>query len=296
MRTASRAGAVLAVLIASCAFAAAAGAVERVEDGGFETRTVCGTTCANEAWSRAGERVSFCNDTCFGSAAQGTHYAQFGGGTAFPDEFYPSFFLRGRLEQRIDIPAGPASLAFDYLFENSAGFAEFFVRLDGKQLFATSSPQQPAEKYIYKNFDVSSHAGAGKHDLEFEFACVNTCTRISLDDVSLDAADASAPPSPSGNPSASITARCRGRTATIVGAGGTLIGTPGPDVIVGSKKSDAIKAKGGDDLVCAGAGTDKIQGGAGVDILLGQMGRDLLNGGPAADILLGGPGRDTERP
>jgi RTX calcium-binding nonapeptide repeat (4 copies) len=298
MRTARRVGAVFAILVASCAHVAGAGAVERVADGSFEARTVCGTACANEAWSRTGERVSFCKtgSFCSGKASKGAYYAQFGGGTAFPDEGYPAFFLRGRFEQRIDVPAGPASLAFDYLFENSAGFAEFFVRLDGVQLFATSSPQQPVEKFVHKVFDVSSHAGVGKHDLEFEFACVNTCTRISLDEVSLDAADPPPPPQPPGSPSSPITATCRGRTATIVGAGGTLTGTPGPDVIVGSQKPETIKAKGGDDLVCAGGGPDKVHGGPGVDILLGQKGRDLLNGGPAADVLLGGPGRDAEKP
>jgi opacity protein-like surface antigen len=295
MRMARRAGVVCAVLIASCACAASAAAVERVGDGGFETRTVCGATCVNEAWSRTGERVFFCDpNKCSGSASKGTHYAQFGGGAAFPDEEYPTFFLRGRLEQRIDVPAGPASLGFDYLFENSAGFAEFFVRLDGVQVFETRSSQQPNEKFIRKTFDVSSHAGAGKHDLEFEFACVNTCTPISLDEVSVDAVDPPAPPQPPVGPS--ITATCRSRTATMVGAGGTLTGTAGPDVIVGSAKPEVIKAMGGDDLVCAGGGSDKVQGGAGVDVLLGQKGRDLLNGGAGVDVLLGGPGRDNEKP
>lgn len=297
MRTARRVGAVVGALIASCACAAGAAAGERVEDGGFETRTVCAPGCANGAWSRTGERVFFCNpDTCPGSASKGTHYAQFGGGAAFPEENDPAFFLRGRLEQRIDIPAGPASLAFDYLFQSSAGFGELLVRLDGVQVFDTRSSQQPNEKFIRKTFDVSSQAGAGKHDLEFEFACVNTCTRISLDEVSVDATDPPAPPSPKPSGSQPITATCRGRTATIVGAGGTLTGTAGPDVIVGSEKPEVIKAMGGDDLVCAGGGADKVQGGPGVDILLGQKGRDFLNGGPGVDVLLGGPGRDNEKP
>jgi RTX calcium-binding nonapeptide repeat (4 copies) len=296
MRTVRRVGAVVGALIASSVCVASAAAVERVDDGGFETRTVCGPACANGAWSRTGERVFFCDpNKCSGSASKGTHYAQFGGGAAFPDENDPLFSLRGRLEQRVDIPAGPASLGFDYLFQASAGFAELFVRLDGVQIFETRSSQQPNEKFIRKTFDVSSHAGAGKHDLEFEFACVNTCTRISLDEVSVDAVDPPAPP-PKPPVGPSITATCRGRTATILGAGGTLTGTAGPDVIVGSAKPEVIKAMGGDDLVCAGGGPDKVQGGPGVDILLGQKGRDLLNGGAGVDILLGGPGRDNEKP
>jgi Ca2+-binding RTX toxin-like protein len=37
-----------------------------------------------------------------------------------------------------------------------------------------------------------------------------------------------------------------------------LVGTPGPDVIVGLDGNDDIAAQRGDDLVCAGAGNDRI--------------------------------------
>jgi len=294
MRTGSRLGVALAVVFAAAAFPAGAGAVERVNDGSFEARTVCGTECTNDAWARTGERVFFCEPgKCSGGPASGTHWVQFGGGTAYYEEFTQPFFLRGQLTQRVDFPAGPASLRYAYRVVNSAGFGELVVRLDGAQIFAIKEAT-PGEQFVKGSRDVSSYAGPGKHDLRFEFVCSGTCTLIYLDDVSLDAPDPPLPQTPTGSTPSS--AKCRGRAATIVGAGGTLSGTPGPDVIVGSAKAETIKAKAGDDLVCAGGGPDRISGGPGVDILAGQKGRDRLNGGPGADILLGGPGRDTEHP
>ncbi|MGH3371625.1 MAG: DUF7507 domain-containing protein, partial [Nocardioidaceae bacterium] len=55
-----------------------------------------------------------------------------------------------------------------------------------------------------------------------------------------------APPPPS----------CAGRTATIVdpagGRSGTIVGTPGRDVILALGGNDTIRSGGGDDLICAG--------------------------------------------
>jgi hypothetical protein len=86
--------------------------------------------------------------------------------------------------------------------------------------------------------------------------------------------------------------KCKGRDATVVGAGGFVRGTTGPDVIVGSDNRDVIRARGGKDLVCAGAGDDKLMGGPGDDRLRGEAGDDRLIGGSGKDRLKGGPGED----
>lgn len=83
-------------------------------------------------------------------------------------------------------------------------------------------------------------------------------------------------------------------------ARGTIIGTPGKDVLVGTPGRDVIVARGGDDivfggdgddLICGGDGDDSLDGGSGRDILLGGPGNDLLIG-TARDVLIGGDGVD----
>lgn len=86
-------------------------------------------------------------------------------------------------------------------------------------------------------------------------------------------------------------ARCFGETATITGAG-TIQGTPGDDVIVGSRGRDVIDGRGGNDLICGGGGKDKLTGGDGDDSLDGGGGNDRLIGGDGDDLLLGKGGRD----
>jgi Ca2+-binding RTX toxin-like protein len=68
---------------------------------------------------------------------------------------------------------------------------------------------------------------------------------------------------------------CMGEPATIVADGGPIMGTGGPDVIVGSASPDEIDPRGGRDLVCAlgsdddvrddDAVRDRVQMGAGTD-------------------------------
>jgi Ca2+-binding RTX toxin-like protein len=92
---------------------------------------------------------------------------------------------------------------------------------------------------------------------------------------------------------------------------GTLRGTGGRDVIVGTRAADHISSGGGNDLVCGlgasdsitgnggsdrligGPGDDTLAGGAGIDTLQGRDGNDVLTGGAQADRFMGGPGTDT---
>jgi hypothetical protein len=63
----------------------------------------------------------------------------------------------------------------------------------------------------------------------------------------------------------------------------TVLGTDGPDILVG----EATK-----DLICGLAGDDQIDGGEGDDAILGGEGNDRLTGGPGADCMFGQGGED----
>jgi Ca2+-binding RTX toxin-like protein len=83
---------------------------------------------------------------------------------------------------------------------------------------------------------------------------------------------------------------CLGKSATITGSG-SLSGTAGNDVIVGSESADAIDSKGGNDLICGLGGDDVLIGGLGTDQIDAGSGDDQLVG----DVSAGGsqaPGSD----
>ncbi len=86
---------------------------------------------------------------------------------------------------------------------------------------------------------------------------------------------------------------CFGRSATIVVSEGERTrGTPGNDVIVGTRAADDIRGGGGDDVICGLEGDDDIRGGGGDDLIAGGPGDDRLIGGRGRDELRGGRGRD----
>jgi Ca2+-binding RTX toxin-like protein len=86
--------------------------------------------------------------------------------------------------------------------------------------------------------------------------------------------------------------RCDGLIPTLEADadGGTTIGTPGDDVILGSGAEDRIDGGAGDDVICGGAGHDVLIGGPGDDTLLGEDGTDDLRPGPGDDVVDGGRG------
>jgi Ca2+-binding RTX toxin-like protein len=114
-------------------------------------------------------------------------------------------------------------------------------------------------------------------------------------------------PSESGPaPAAAVATTCAGQPATLIGSAGPdeLVGTVGNDVIQAGPGDDRILAMGSDDVVCAGPGDDVVDdtaetgrfGAGGSDLLLGGPGDDLLADGPwAKDRLLGGSGDDELR-
>lgn len=88
---------------------------------------------------------------------------------------------------------------------------------------------------------------------------------------------------------------CGGRVPTMLGTDGpnALVGTPGDDVINGLGGRDAIVGQGGDDVVCGGGDPDAISGGPGDDALFGGAGRDAISGGSGDDLVYGGSDRDA---
>jgi Ca2+-binding RTX toxin-like protein len=72
----------------------------------------------------------------------------------------------------------------------------------------------------------------------------------------------------------------------------TMIGTRGPNFLVGTTRRELICAGGGNDFVTARGRRDAVFGGSGNDRLLGGSGDDVLVGGSGRDVLVGGPGRD----
>ncbi len=82
----------------------------------------------------------------------------------------------------------------------------------------------------------------------------------------------------------------------------TIMGTPGPDHIVGRGANDVIYGGGGNDVItggrngndriCGGPGNDVIHGGRGYDRIYGEAGNDRLTGDRGSDLLSGGAGND----
>jgi hypothetical protein len=81
----------------------------------------------------------------------------------------------------------------------------------------------------------------------------------------------------------------------VAGAGCTIIGTVGRDVLRGTGRRDVICGLGGNDLLSGMGGNDKLLGGSGNDRLLGGKGNDVLDGGAGNDWLDGQAGADSIR-
>jgi RTX calcium-binding nonapeptide repeat (4 copies) len=98
------------------------------------------------------------------------------------------------------------------------------------------------------------------------------------------------PPPPTGGGLPGSRVRC-----SVVGGPGpdVLIGTPADNRICGGGGNDRISGGGGDDFLRGGGGNDTIVGGGGRDRLLGEGGKDRLSGGAGNDALHGGAGVDV---
>lgn len=97
---------------------------------------------------------------------------------------------------------------------------------------------------------------------------------------------------------------CNGKIATIVGTtGGTLNGTNGDDIIVGTgafnytvnagNGNDTICTGSGNDVINAGDGNDWINAGAGNNQIVGDNGNDTIFAGAGNDVINAGNGDDS---
>jgi len=97
------------------------------------------------------------------------------------------------------------------------------------------------------------------------------------------AAGITVPSSNIGNQSIPVTAEdlkpsaCDGITLTqIISGSGTLTGTSGNDLIIGSSGADTIDGLGGDDCILGGGGDDSLNGSDGSDVCLGGPENDIF--------------------
>jgi Ca2+-binding RTX toxin-like protein len=93
-----------------------------------------------------------------------------------------------------------------------------------------------------------------------------------------------------GMPAGAAPANCLGEALTE--PVGTLVGTAGRDVLLGTSADESMQGLGGNDVLCGGGGGDSLYGGAGVDNLAGGDGDDRLYGQGGCDHLKGGTGND----
>jgi pectate lyase len=89
--------------------------------------------------------------------------------------------------------------------------------------------------------------------------------------------------------------KCAGRYVTLLGTDGpdALVGSPFDDVIHGRDGNDDIGGAEGNDLICGGRGNDVLNGGKGDDSLRGGKDADVVRGKGGSDALRGGSGNDV---
>jgi Ca2+-binding RTX toxin-like protein len=72
-----------------------------------------------------------------------------------------------------------------------------------------------------------------------------------------------------------------------------VIGSGGPDVIVGTADSNTLQGGAENDTISGDASADNLQGGTGDDVIHGEAGDDTVDGGTGADAIDGGADADT---
>lgn len=199
--------AVCVAAVVALAQAGAAGAAERVADGGFEAATCDATECTDSAWEQS-STGAFANGTgpiCRAGTGSGNTACTGGGSGAFTGPTWArlgagykatAMFGGGvisSLEQTVAIPNRPATLSFRLRIINSAGpTGEFTVEADGAQVFAVTDLAPGFASYAPVTIDLSSLAG-GSPLLRFEgFSsqdAVGALDSFDIDDISLITVD-----------------------------------------------------------------------------------------------------------
>jgi Ca2+-binding RTX toxin-like protein len=77
---------------------------------------------------------------------------------------------------------------------------------------------------------------------------------------------------------------CNGITVTTsITGSGTINGTTGNDLILGSAANDVFNGLSGNDCLVGGNGNDTLNGNDGNDVLIGGAGTDMFHGGNGTD-------------
>jgi Ca2+-binding RTX toxin-like protein len=144
--------------------------------------------------------------------------------------------------------------------------------------------------YVVGFFDECDDSNDHKSEWYDDVETLGAATEVSV----TSSADAS-------NINAMLDPACPGwgfRNAThVIGTDGpdVLVGGPGDDVLCGLGGNDRIRGEGGRDVLIGDVGRDKLVGGDGADFFSGDTGHDELFGGNGADFIQGGNGQDRLR-
>ena len=195
---------------AMCVVPTAAGAAERVQDGGFEASTCDATQCTDPAWMEA-TTAAFANATgpiCRSGTGSGNTDCNGGGSAPFSGSTWArlgagfqavasSGGVISSLEQTVSIATAPATLSFRLRIINAAGpTGEFKVEVGETQVFAVTDTTAGFAAYAPVTIDLSSFVGTSPL-LQLEGSSgddqIGALDSFDVDDISLITVD---PPDP----------------------------------------------------------------------------------------------------
>ena len=192
---------------AMCLVPGAAGAAERVQDGGFEASTCDAMQCTDPVWPD-GVTTAFANVTgpiCRSGTGSGNTDCNGGGAAAFSGStwsrlgagYKASAMFGGGvisfLDQIVPIPTAPATLRFRLrIFDAAGATGEFKVEVGGTLVFSATDSTPGFAAYAPVAIDLSSRAGTAPL-LRLEGVSsqmpVGALDSFDVDDVSLTTVD-----------------------------------------------------------------------------------------------------------
>lgn len=159
---------------AICLVPGAAGATERVQDGGFEASTCDAMDCTDPVWADGGS-AAFATSTgpiCRAGTGSGNTACDGGGSAPFSGStwarlgagYKASAMFDGGvvnwLEQTVPIPTAPATLRFRLRIINAAvATGQLKVEVGGTLVFSATDATPGFAAYAPVTIDLSSHAG-----------------------------------------------------------------------------------------------------------------------------------------
>lgn len=187
----------VSLLVVSLALSAQpAAAVERVQDGGFDAATCSSSGCVSSAWAQTSTSSGLVIGPICSAATTNC-------GTNSSAPFTPPQWARigaginsttSAIQQTVQIPAGPATLAFNLrIFNSSVTSGTFTVKVGATPVFSATEATTGYGIYAPVVVDVSAFAG-GARIIRFEGMTTAGGTvftdSFDVDGVSVDAPDA----------------------------------------------------------------------------------------------------------